>query len=181
MAQFYKILKAEPLGDPWTPNRPGAKPIQNWWCQVDGQEKAVSIGKQVGNELRPGMTVYGDLKYAKSQRGVVYWKFDSQKIPEGVTPPSETGGNEAWADKWSQDVGGELPAWFVPYANLITDIAKGVKELRGEVGEPTRIDGIGPVATTDGPLNTEDVKESTTVDKDTKEMLDGIFGPTEEQ
>ena len=117
MADFYKILKADPLGDPWTPNQPGAKAIQNYWCQVEGQALAVSIGKQEGNTLNPGEYVYGDLMYAKSQKGTEYWKFKSQQVPEGVQRPASTPA-QAQAQQATgtpqPNMSAQMPEWFMP-------------------------------------------------------------------
>ena len=130
MAEFYKILKAEPLGDPWTPSFAGAKPIQNWWCQLEGVDKDVSIGKQVGNSLHPGKHVYGDLKYAKSQKGNEYWKFDGQKVPEGVQRPADTPAQataqqatsaEGYGEQWAEK-NGAVPDWAKPMYNMVEHI-----------------------------------------------------------
>lgn len=137
MADFYKVLKADPLGVPWTPNKPGAKAIQNYWCEVEGQEKAVSIGRQVDNPLRPGVYVYGDLVYTKSQKGTKYWKFKSQQVPEGVARPTDDPATPAQATAQqatgSQPVGTDVPAWAVPLYNMVEFIYKEMKAM--SVGE----------------------------------------------
>lgn len=179
MAQFYKILKADPLGEPWTPSLPGAKPIQNWWCQVEGEELDVSIGKQVGNTLAPGQQIYGDLVKATSQKGTVYWKFKSVKVPDGVQRPASTpaqttaqeavGFAEEWADK---NVSGTIPGWFIPFGNAIIDIQKDLKLLKGDdypepapkPEEPKK--GVEPI--------------SDNVDPETQATLDEIFSPAQE-
>lgn len=126
MADFYKVLKADPLGDPYTPSAPGAKPIQSYWCQVEGQEKAVMIGKQEREDgqpaLTPGQHVYGDLTYAKSQKGNEYWKFKSAKVPDGVQWPQDSSPAPV------SDIGGQMPGWFVPVANQINEIHKMLQE-----------------------------------------------------
>jgi len=164
MAQFYKILKADPLGEPWTPSQEGAKPIQNYWCQVEGEELAVSIGKQVGNSLNPGEHVYGDLMKAQSQKGTNYWKFKSSKVPEGVTRPANSPAQataQAATGQQPVDMSATQPDWFRPWGNMIEFIykemkamstsdepdvvttpapepAKGVEVLAGEVSEETQ-------------------------------------------
>jgi len=179
MADFFKILKADPLGDPWTPQQPGAKPIQNWWCQVEGQDKAVSIGKQVGNSLHPGMHVYGDLKYAKSQKGTEYWKFSSVQIPEGVQRPADTPaqataqqatGAEGYADQWAQKntpvVGEGVPPWAIPLCNQVQFIYNEMKKMAGEepIPEPPKqVEHVGGAP----------------IDEETKATLDAVFGDEE--
>lgn len=179
MADFYKILKADPLGEPWTPKAAGAKPIQNYWCQVEGQEWAVSVGKQVGNELRPGMHIYGDLKYAKSQKGTEYWKFDSQKVPEDVQRPTDdpstaaqstaqqaTGQRPAHADLTQ-----EMPGWFVPVYNMIEFVYKEMKAMETpKDDEPTPT----PPAPAEPTKGVEVLAGE--VDEETQNTLDAIFG-----
>lgn len=89
MAEFFKVLEATPLGEPYTPNFPDAKPIQNYWCKVKGEELAVSISKQQGNVVTPGEYIYGDLLRATSKKGTNYWKFKSSQVPEGVERPAD--------------------------------------------------------------------------------------------
>ena len=176
MSDFYKILKADPLGDPWTPKQPGASPIQTWWCQVDGQELDVSIGKQVGNTLTPGQHVYGDLMYAKSQKGTEYWRFKSQKIPDDVAKPQDDPATPAQAtaqQATSEAVGADIPKWFMPFGNLLIDLQKKMQLLTGEVDNiPTP-----PVAepTPEKPKAVEQVS-GTPLDEKDKEVLEGIFG-----
>lgn len=165
MAQFYKVLKADPLGDPWTPNAPDAKPIQNYWCQVENEELAVSIGKQVGNTLAAGEYIYGDLMKAVSQKGTDYWKFKSQKVPEGVTRPASTPAQATaqQATGVSGVVGDPVPGWFVPYGNMI-------REMYGEPAPVTKIEAKMPVSQVDDALH-----GATPVDDATKEQLAGLF------
>jgi hypothetical protein len=134
MSQFYQILKADPLGDPYTPNFQGAKATQTYWCQFDGVDKDVSMGKQVGNVPIPGSHVYGDLLYAKSQKGNEYWKFKSAKVPDGVQRPASAAMPTPAAAH--QEVGGQTPGWFQPWANLLQETNKMVKELHGGFQEP---------------------------------------------
>lgn len=129
MAQFYKVLEANPLGEPWTPNQPEAKPIQNFWCKLEGVDKDVSIGKQVPNILSPGEQVYGELMYAKSQKGTEYWKFKSSKVPEGVTRPASTPAQAVAQQATGRqiDMSATMPDWFKPWANVLLDIQKTLK------------------------------------------------------
>lgn len=160
MAQFYKILKADPLGDPWTPSMPGAKPIQNFWCQVAEEELPVSIGKQVGNTLAPGQHVYGDLMKATSAKGNDYWKFKSAKVPDDVQRPADTA---APATQPSGDQT-KVPDWFIPVLNQINDIHKMLKDLHG--GEDTPEE---PKPAEPEPLSAED-----------QATIDDIFTPPED-
>ena len=86
MPQFYRVLKADPLDGEFTPNKPGAKPLKSFWCQVEGVELPVMISKQVPNT--PSLTEghYGVLEPrhgAKSE----YMKFTSMQIPQGESKP----------------------------------------------------------------------------------------------
>lgn len=179
MADFYKILKADPLGEPYTPNMPNAKPIQSYWCQVEGQEKAVMIGKQVGNDLYPGQHVYGDLTYAKSQKGNEYWKFRSAKIPEGVQRPADSP-TQATAQAaigvsttGASNVSDTVPGWFQVYGNMIEFI---YKEMRAISETPNHNAGETPKE--EAPEK-EEPKESV-LDETTQETLNAIFGEVEE-
>lgn len=172
MSQFYKVLKADPLGDPWTPNFPDAKPIQNWWGQLEGVDKNVSIGKQVGNSVTPGEQIYGDLIYAKSQKsGNEYWKFKSAKVPDGVQRPASTPAQATAQAATGQPVNMSetMPGWFMPTYNMMLDIHKMLKDLHGGedltpelAPEPAKVESLG-----DEPL-----------DPETQTMLDDIFTPT---
>lgn len=151
MADFYKVLKADPLGEPWTPNVAGAKPIQNYWCQVEGMEQPVSIGRQEGNPLHPGTHVYGDLVFAKSQKGTQYWKFKSAAVPEGVVRPQDT----------TPNLSSNIPAWFQPYGNMIEFIYKEMKAI--ETQEPPLEPAIEP-------------PKLEPLDPDTQATIDDLFG-----
>lgn len=126
MSQFYKILKADPLGEPYTPSFEGAKATQTFWCQLEGVDKDVSIGKQVPNVVNPGEHVYGDLVYAKSQKGTEYWKFKSSKVPDGVQRPANTPAQATAQAAVGSDV---MPAWFTPVYNQINYIYKEMKKM----------------------------------------------------
>lgn len=175
MSDFYKILKADPLGEPWTPNEPGAKAIQNYWCQVEGQEKAVSIGKQVRDDgqpaLSPGQHVYGDLMYAKSQKGTEYWKFKSAKVPEGVVRPAESPAQVAAQQATGSqptNMSGEMPDWFKPVANQIDYIAR---ELR-------KMDADAPAAEVEALIKADEKELEVVgepVDKETEDFLRDLF------
>ncbi len=172
MAEFYKILKADPMGEPYTPSQPGAKPIQSYWCQVEGQERAVMIGKQVGNTLTPGEHVYGNLMYAKSQKGNEYWKFKSEKVPEGTVRPADTPAQAVAQQATGVDMSAKMPDWFQVWANVIQDTHKMVKELHG---------GFAEDEPKEEPKETKGVEQiaGDPVDEETKDMLDGIFGEPE--
>lgn len=179
MAQFYKVLKADPLGEPWTPNAPGAKPVQNYWCQLEGLDKDVSIGKQVRDDgrvaLSPGQHVYGDLVYAKSQKGTEYWRFKSVQVPEDVQRPADSPA-QATAQAATTDMSATQPAWFTPWANVLLDIQKDLKLLKG--------DDI-PDNSTEEVAAEEKAEEGVEqlagepLDADTKKALDDIFTPPE--
>lgn len=171
MADFYKILKADPLGEPWTPNKPGAKPIQNYWCQVEGQDWAVNVGRQVDNPLRAGQHIYGDLTYAKSQKGTEYWKFKGQKVPDDVARPTDDPATpaQATAQAATGTVGGEVPGWAVPLYNMVTEMHKIITGNDFDEPEPAK---PAEPATGVEVLSGE-------VDEETQQTLDNIFSPPE--
>lgn len=164
MSEFYKVLKADPLGEPWTPNKPGAKPIQNYWCQVEGQDWAVSIGRQVDNPLHAGTHVYGDLVYSKSQKGTEYWKFKSQQVPEGTPRPTDAPSTPAQATaQAATNVSQQVPGWAVPLYNMVEYIYKQMKQM--EIPSEANHD-----------VAAEEQVE-TGIDPATKAALDSIFSP----
>lgn len=131
MADFYKILKADPMGDPYTPNAPGAKPIQSYWCQVENQDWAVMVGKQVGNALTPGMHIYGDLTYAKSQKGTEYWKFKSQQVPDDVQRPADSPAQATAQQATGQapNASDTIPGWAITLVNMVEYIYKEMAKM----------------------------------------------------
>lgn len=136
MSNFYKIVKADPLGEPWESH---GKTMQTYWCQVEGQDKSVSITKQEGNSLYPGQHVYGDLLYAKSQKGTEYWKFKGAQVPEGVQRPQDTPATQAPTHTPVQEVGGQIPGWFLPIANQIDYIYKQMKAMDDTATRETEV------------------------------------------
>lgn len=186
MAEFYKVLKADAMGDPYTPSMPGAKPIQSYWCQVEGQEKAVMIGKQVRDDGQPalvaGQHVYGNLMYAKSQKGTEYWKFKGEKVPDGVTRPAESPA-QATAQQAvgtrQVNMSSEMPDWFKPISNQIDYIFRELRKMDdnpsvseaayAEEAKLKALEESKPEQVTDGAL-----------DEATKAVLDDIFGPSPE-
>lgn len=172
MAEFHKVLKADPLGEPWTPNKPGAKPIQNYWCQVEGQDKSVAIGRQTDNPLRPGMHVYGDLMYAKSQKGTEYWKFKGSKVPEGVARPTDDPSTPAQATaQQAVDMSGQVPGWAVPLYNMVEFIYKEMKAMSTTEEEPA-------VTTNEEHKGVEQIAGEP-IDEETQSTLDAIFPPSD--
>jgi hypothetical protein len=168
MAQFYKVLKADPLGDPWESH---GKMNQSFWCQVEGEELAVKINKQVPNIVQPGQNVYGNLMKAKSQKGTDYWQFKSEQVPDGVQRPADTPAQAQAQQATGVDkfVGDYIPAWFVPFGNTIIENNKILKELKG--------DDI-----MDAPLELNEPEEPTElVDEETKNVLDDIFSPPKDK
>lgn len=173
MADFHKILQADPLGEPWTPQQAGAKPIQNYWCQVEGQDWAVSVGRQVDNPLTPGTYIYGDLTYAKSQKGTEYWKFKSQKVPEGVQRPASTPAQAVaqQAVGVSGIVGDTVPGWFVPYGNMIRFCFDELKKMSDE---PDKV--IPGVGQPDPKQPKMEVVAGAPIDEQTQATLNAVFG-----
>lgn len=181
MSQFYKLLKADPLGDPWTPNFPDAKPIQNWWCQVEGEEWPVSIGKQVGASLTPGQHVYGDLLKAKSQKGTDFWKFKSAKVPEGVPVPADTPAQAVAQQATGQNISEQAPAWFTPFANQMSAIEKMVKDLHGGY-ETDAVPVVEEHVKTDAEIAQDEADQAAAnaaLDTETQATLDEIFPDNE--
>lgn len=177
MSDFYKVLKADPLGDPWTPNQPGAKPIQNYWCQVEGQALAVSIGKQARDDgqpaLTPGTHVYGDLMYAKSQKGTEYWKFKSVKVPEGVQRPADSPAQAqaqaATGSTPAPNMSEQMPGWFMPVANQIDYIWREMRKMDTSQQEQTPAQ-----------LPFEPAPKAEPVDAETQAKIDELFNVEEE-
>ena len=169
MSQFFKILKADPLGDPYTPNMPGAKPTQSYWCQVEGQEKAVMVGKQVREDgapaLTPGQHIYGDLMYAKSQKGTEYWKYKSAKVPDGVQRPQDTA-QSAPQGSYTPNVSDAMPGWFIPVAKQIDYLYTEMKKMDAEPKQEQ--------------LDIEPIQGSEPLDPETQKTLDDIFSKEQE-
>jgi hypothetical protein len=164
MSQFYRVLKADPLGDPWESH---GKQNQSYWCQVENEELPVKISKQVGNTLSPGDTVYGDLMKATSQKGTSYWKFQAAKVPEGTARPASIPA----LTQPPVDMSANQPEWFKPWANVLTDMHKMIKEMYGVQDEDTLPEPpAGSVVQLAGePLSDE-----------AKAQLNSIFGPEPE-
>lgn len=178
MAQFYKVLKADPLGDPWTPNQPDAKPIQNYWCQVEGEELAVSIGKQVPNTITPGESVYGDLMKAQSQKGTNYWKFKSQKVPDGVQRPanSPAQAQAQQATGGGVDMSARIPDWFMPFGNMLIYVHAQLKAMDGDAADEPTQTAPAPSEPATAPSTEVEQIGGEPISEDDKAMLDGIFG-----
>lgn len=159
MGQFYKVLKADPLGDPWETH---GKQMQSFWCQVEGQEKNVMVTKQVPNTVLVGSHLYGDLMLATSQKGNEYWKFKSAQVPEGVQRPADTPAQAA-AQAATGNVSQTMPGWMVPIANQIQYIHDQLKKQ--ETAEPSPQD-----------VMFDQPDEPEPVDPETQTKLDEIFG-----
>ena len=184
MADFYKVLKADPLGEPYTPSQPGAKPIQSYWCQVEGQEKAVMIGKQVREDGTPalyaGQHVYGDLMYAKSQKGNEYWKLKSAQVPEGITRPADSPAQaaaQAATGTPAPNASAVMPDWFMPVANQIDYIFREMKKMDADQPQPTDSEPL-PVGTVLEEAHELEVSGAP-LDEETANMLDDIFGKSD--
>lgn len=176
MAEFYKVLKANPLGEPYTPNMPGAKAIQSYWCQVEGQEKDVMIGKQVRDDgavaLSPGQHVYGDLMYAKSQKGNEYWKFKSAQVPEGVQRPADSPAQAQAQQAVGQtptNMSERMPDWFMPVSNQIDYVYREIRKLSSE-NTSEQVAPIEPKAVQSEPISEDEMA-----------VIDDIFSPPEKE
>lgn len=184
MAYFHKILKADPLGEPWTPSQPGAKPIQNYWCQVEGQEWAVSVGRQVDNPLTPGMHIYGDLTYAKSQKGTEYWKFKGQKVPDDVQRPADTPAQATAQQATGQQPTGQaptnmsatMPDWFIPINNMILFMYKELRKMSDEPEQVPTIQGANYSGANKPQPKTPEVVGGAPLAPEVQANLDNIFG-----
>lgn len=137
MPQFYRVLKADPLDGTYTPNKPGAKPLQSFWCQVEGVEEPVMMSKQVPNT--PSLTEghYGVLESRTSAKGNSYWKFTSMPIPQGQSKPKyadvvDMGKPENVEKNVHPSDQKDTPLWFAPYAIMIREIHKYVQEQNAE-------------------------------------------------
>lgn len=136
MPNFYRVLKADPLDGEFTPNKPGAKPLKSFWCQVEGADSPVMITKQVPNT--PSLTHghYGVLEPRRSAKGTQYYKFTSMQRPEGVSVPSYDA-TEAQAQPTAQAAQPasdqtEIPNWFHPFAIMIRELWDDMKERKAE-------------------------------------------------
>lgn len=172
MSAFYKVVKADPLGEPYTPNFAGAKPTQSYWCQVEGQSKDVMIGKQVRDDGQPALTagqhIYGDLMLATSQKGNEYLKFKSAKVPEGVERPADSPAQATAQAATQPNVSDAVPAWFTVYGNMIEYVYKEIKQMN--VSEESNQPDV-PFASPGDALEP--------VSEETQAKLDAVFGEPE--
>lgn len=167
MAEFYKVLTAEPLGDPYSAH---GKMLQNFWCQFEGVDKAVSLSKQVPNTPQLGGYVYGNLMYAKSQKGNEYWKFKSEKVPDGMPRPASTPAQATAQAAVGQtpNTSSSMPDWFMPIANQIDYIFREMRKMDSEAPENQQ----PPVQTTAPELEVA----GEPLDPDTAAQIEDIFG-----
>lgn len=172
--KFFRILKADPLGDPWTPSVAGAKPIQGFWCQFAGVEHPVKVNKQVPNT--PSLTEgqFGYLLEKTSAKGNSYYEFKGQKIPEGMSAPRYDGGEAtaapvAPAPTPHASDQKDVPYWFAPYAMMIKFIYDEMKGVSPDT----------PITQTQVLDEAKKSEESAEPDNDlgiTKDELENIFG-----
>jgi hypothetical protein len=176
MSNFYKVLKADPLGEPWTPNAPGASPIQNYWSQIEGEDWPVSIGKQLPNTVAPGDVIYGDLMKETSKKGTDYWKFKSARIPEGTAIPAGALPHRTPSSNETPNASSGMPGWFIPVAKQIEYIYKEMKKVDGD----TVVEDMEAEAEIDSKA---EVKDKFFISPEQKAIMDDIFGgpiePTE--
>lgn len=173
MAQFYKILKADTMGDPYTAH---GNQLQSYWCQFEGVENSVMLSKKVGNTPQVGTHVYGDLVYAMSQKGNQYWKFKGSQVPEGVPFPADTPAQATAQEATGatpSNVSGEVPAWFRPVAAQLADMQKKLDYVYND------LKGVEP----DVPFEEPKVEQvgGEPLDEKTKQQLDAIFGEPEDK
>lgn len=183
MPQFYRVLKADPLGDPYTPNRPNAKPLQSFWCQVAGVVEPVMMSKQVPNT--PSLTEghYGVLEDKVSQSGNAYKKFTSMQTPQGTQRPrydaqeattqSAPTATQADAQTVHPSDQKDMPFWFAPYAMKINYVYDQMKQVdQPVVGEPLP----QMFALTEANKADEEAVETIGDTTITKDELEDIFG-----
>lgn len=149
MPQFYRVLKADPIGDPYTPSMAGAKPLQSFWCQVEDVDDPVMISKQVPNT--PSLTEghYGVLEQRTSAKGNPYWKFTSMQMPQGTSKPKY----DAASAPVQQDTSGVS-------AKMFHDLEQRVSNLEKLMATPA----------------VEDKAVGVAGSETTKEELEDIFG-----
>ena len=175
MADYYKVLTASPLGEPWTPNFPDAKPLQSYWCQFENVDKDVKITKQVPNVVSPGDQVYGDLAYAKSQKGNEYWQFKSQKTPDGqprATSAPQATAQAATGQSTGHNMSALIPDWFMPYGRQIEFIYLAMKALEDTPSEPLAT----PLTQTSVLTLADDVEP---LSAETEKLMNEVFGVEE--
>lgn len=188
MAQFYTLTEVSMMGDPYFPPEPGAKPVQSYWCQVAEEELPVMIGKQVRDDGQPalqvGDQVYGELLKRTSGKGNPYWKYKSEKIPEGTPRPQQAPRTPAQAV--AQETIGAVPGWFLPVANQINDIERMVKaiysDIGGEVTQKTLNDAYVDPEPTPSPTAVPPANEQpdSVIDPETEKSLKEIFGDSDQ-
>lgn len=134
--KFFRILKADPLGEPWSAN---GGTFQTFWCQFAGVEHPVKVNKKAGST--PSLTTgqFGYLLEQTSQKGTKYYQFKGQQVPQGMAIPSYADAAEpsqpaqpapSQAPVHPSDQK-EMPYWFAPYAmkiNFIYEEMKGVSD-----------------------------------------------------
>lgn len=176
--KFYRVLKADPLGDPWTPSAANAKPLQTFWCQFEGVDKPVQMAKQIPNT--PSLT-YGQFGYlipAKSQKGTDYFKFKSQQAPPEMEQPryDATDGAVATSSTPSPtqphpSAQVDIPLWFAPFGIMIRGLHEDL------IGRAQRgVDEHPP--TEDRPLTQTEVLEEAKQLDDEPPTVEGIGGGT---
>jgi hypothetical protein len=114
------------------------------------------------------MHVYGDLTYAKSQKGTEYWKFKWQKVPEDVPRPTDDPSTpaQAQAQQATGMVGGDVAGWFIPFANQLEYIYQQMKKMDTD---DINVDVDAPI----------EIEEPGAIDEETQATLETIFGETE--
>lgn len=172
--KFFRVLKADPLGDPWTPEADGAKPLQTFWCQFEGVDLPVQMSKQVPNT--PSL-IYGQFGYLiekVSQKGTKYYKFKGQKAPEELDQPryDATDGMVA-----TQPYGIQVPASF---GQSSRDFGAEIDALHEEiVNLAEKVEDLANARLTQaevlkGAVDADKVEATTS--EISKEALEEIFG-----
>lgn len=170
MPNFYRVLKADPLDGEFTPNKPGAKPIKSFWCQVEGVDNPVMISKQVPNTPSLAKGHYGVLEPKRSSKGTQYFKFTSMQVPQGTKIPEYDGASTSQEPATQQSTASDstdIPHWFHPFAIMIRELWDDMKARSAE-------EAIVNAAPESPDTATEDYDAEPTMPS--KEQLEEIFG-----
>lgn len=174
MPQFYRVLKADPLDGEYTPDKPNAKPLKSFWCQVEGVDEPVMMTKQVPNS--PSLTEghYGVLEQRVSGKGNKYWKFIGMQMPQGERKPhydgsvaTESASPAPAAPHPSNQA--DIPLWFAPFGIMLKEIYDYVQERKGT---PLTQHDVLTEAAKDEPVKTEGIGGGNI----SKDELEEIFG-----
>jgi hypothetical protein len=148
MAQWYNLKSYKETDGTWS-NSYGT--FKTYWVEFEGIEGGVMLNKKEGSAPSLG-AIYGDLVQATSQKGNTYWKFKTQKKPDGEEAPEyETAPQPTQSTPADTST---IPEWARPLANQVNAIEKKLEAIHTllKVSEP---DVVGDLFTDDEPVEGE--------------------------